>query len=129
MADEVKLKACPFCGVPLTVRHSVNPSARCDTPGCWMNARMIAVPLDEPRQVAAWNARTPDPGLLAVIREAREALEPFAGCTEHIKPEESDQEWAKFRLLIENYRDAQRALTRLDAILAEHEKGEADAGV
>lgn len=32
------------------------------------------------------------------------ALKPFAECIEYINPEEDDEEWAKFRLLIRNYR-------------------------
>lgn len=36
--------------------------------------------------------------------ECLEALKPFAECIEHINPEEDDEEWAKFRLLIKNYR-------------------------
>ncbi len=56
-SDIEALAECPFCGVPLTIRRSVNPSARCDTDGCWMCERMIAIPLDDPRHVAAWNTR------------------------------------------------------------------------
>jgi hypothetical protein len=53
-----ELKPCPFCGVPLTIRHW---SGRCNTDGCWMSERRTAVPLDDPKQVAAWNTRTPPP--------------------------------------------------------------------
>ncbi len=52
------IQACPFCGEALNERHSVNPSARCGTEGCWLNARMIGIPLDDPAQVAAFNTRT-----------------------------------------------------------------------
>lgn len=38
------------------------------------------------------------------VTECLEALKPFAECIEHINPEEDDEEWAKFRLLIKNYR-------------------------
>jgi hypothetical protein len=41
--------------------------------------------------------------------EAREALRPFAKCVEEIPGDESDEEWAKFRLLVSDYR---RAATR-----------------
>ena len=54
------LLPCPFCQKPLTV----NPAndAFCQTPRCWMASRLIAIPLDVPDQVEAWNtrARTPD---------------------------------------------------------------------
>ncbi len=70
------LKPCPFCGVALTIRNSVNPSARCDTEGCWMNARMIAIPLDDPRQTTAWDTRTAaQPEREAVLEEAAKAME------------------------------------------------------
>jgi predicted Zn-ribbon and HTH transcriptional regulator len=40
----------------------------------------------------------------------REALEPFANCVEQIKATEDDEEWAKFRLLIKDYRRAAKAI-------------------
>lgn len=43
-------------------------------------------------------------------RELREALKPFADCCWQIRADESDEEWAKFRLLIKNYRRARQAL-------------------
>ena len=56
------LRACPFCGAALRIRNSVNAYGQCETEGCWMNARKVIVPLDDPRQVSGWNtrARTPD---------------------------------------------------------------------
>ena len=56
------LRACPFCGAALRIRNSVNAYGQCETEGCWMNARKVIVPLDDPRQVSDWNtrARTPD---------------------------------------------------------------------
>lgn len=42
------------------------------------------------------------------------ALRPFAACMEYIKPEEDDEEWAKFRLLIKHYRAAQAAIDGVD---------------
>jgi hypothetical protein len=48
---------CPFCGQSMYVRRGVNPSARCDTEDCWMAERSIAIPLDDPRQLAQWNKR------------------------------------------------------------------------
>lgn len=46
---------------------------------------------------------------LPEIAELREALKPFADCIDQIAPDEDDEEWAKFRLLIKNYRRAAAA--------------------
>lgn len=51
------LLPCPMCGCDLFIRRGVNPYGRCDTIGCWTNARAVTVPLDDPKQVAAWNTR------------------------------------------------------------------------
>jgi hypothetical protein len=59
VSDE--LKPCPFCGEPLTVGGGCNPYGRCDTENCWMSARRIALPIDDPRQVEAWNTRASPP--------------------------------------------------------------------
>ncbi len=50
--------------------------------------------------------------LEAELAGAREALRPFADCCEQIAADESDEEWAKFRLLIGNYRAARAALAQ-----------------
>ena len=42
--------------------------------------------------------------------QLREALKPFAKCSEQIADDEDDEEWAKFRLLIKDYRRAARAI-------------------
>jgi len=44
----------------------------------------------------------------------REALKPFADCVDHIDKSESDDEWAKFRLTIRDYRRAYAALNPTD---------------
>lgn len=41
-----------------------------------------------------------------------EALRPFAQCVEQIADEEDDEEWAKFRLLVKDYRRAADVLTQ-----------------
>jgi hypothetical protein len=46
----------------------------------------------------------------AEIERLREALRPFAECAEQISEGEDDEEWAKFRLLIKDYRNARAAL-------------------
>ncbi len=44
------------------------------------------------------------------ITELEAALRPFADCVEQISDDESSEEWAKFRLLIGDYRRASQAL-------------------
>jgi hypothetical protein len=46
------------------------------------------------------------------IEDLVAALRPFADCMEYIGDEEDDDEWAKFRLVIKNYRDAAKALAK-----------------
>ena len=46
----------------------------------------------------------------ARITELEAALKPFADCVEYIDAGEDDEEWAKFRLLIKDYRRAAQAL-------------------
>lgn len=48
--------------------------------------------------------------LLADLDRMREALEPFAACADQIADTEDDEEWAKFRLLVSDYRRARAAL-------------------
>lgn len=45
------------------------------------------------------------------IERLRKALEPFAACCDQISDDESDEEWAKFRLLIGDYRRARAVLS------------------
>lgn len=39
-----------------------------------------------------------------VRTDVREVVAPFVACMEYIPDTESDEEWAKFRLLVKNYR-------------------------
>ena len=50
------------------------------------------------------------------------ALKPFADCCEQIDAEEDDEEWAKFRLLVKDYRRTGAALAMIDAMLDEGER-------
>ena len=61
----VILKPCPFCGSALTISRGHNPMGRCDTPGCWMRDRAIAVPLDDHHQAETWNRRPIQPDAFA----------------------------------------------------------------
>jgi len=47
--------------------------------------------------------------------ELVEALTPFANCNAHIDQAGDDEEWAKFRLLIKDYRRAKAALDKVGA--------------
>lgn len=53
------------------------------------------------------------------LTACRAALAPFAGACEQISEAESNEEWAKFRLLIGDYRRARDAAAMIDAALAE----------
>lgn len=46
------------------------------------------------------------------VERLREALKPFADCVDQIGDDEDDEEWAKFRLLIKDYRRAKSAYDR-----------------
>lgn len=48
------------------------------------------------------------------VRDVVEALKPFAECCVQIAKTEDDEEWAKFRLLIKDYRRARNALSAID---------------
>lgn len=65
-----------------------------------------------------WEVITPLPApnhfdctrCLAAPNEMAEALRPFAECAAQIADTEDDEEWAKFRLLVKDYRRAARAI-------------------
>lgn len=46
------------------------------------------------------------------VERLREALKPFADCCEYIGADEDDEEWARFRLIVSDYRRARAALAR-----------------
>lgn len=52
-------------------------------------------------------------------RVLREALKPFADCVDQIDADEDDEEWAKFRLLIKDYRRARAALNTTAGVRVE----------
>lgn len=52
------------------------------------------------------------------ITRLRAALKPFADCCEYISDDEDNDEWAKFRLIIKNYRDARAALKAAQEVKA-----------
>jgi hypothetical protein len=71
-------------------------------------------------EVAGLIAALRSDGDAELLRDIRAALAPFGNTEliEQILPDEDDEEWAKFRLLIGDYRRAHAALTRVDARLA-----------
>jgi len=74
--EVVELKPCPFCQQPLSVTTRINPTARCDTEGCWVHESKFAIPVDSPLMVARWNTRALTPAQAAgpVLLEAAKAL-------------------------------------------------------
>lgn len=75
-----RLKPCPFCAQSLFVRRGVNAYGRCETSGCWAEERKIMIPLDDPRQVAAWNTRAE-----LSARPTDDVVERMAGALEWIE--------------------------------------------
>lgn len=50
---------------------------------------------------------------------ASKALKAFADCCDQIDEAEDGEEWAKFRLLVKDYRLARKAMIAIDAALEE----------
>jgi hypothetical protein len=53
--------------------------------------------------------------LEAEVARLQEAAQPFVNCCEFIADDEDDEEWAKFRLLVKDYRNLRKALENPDA--------------
>lgn len=51
---------------------------------------------------------------IEAVPDLLEALRPFAECAEQIGDTEDPEEWAKFRLLIKNYRAARDAVAKAE---------------
>lgn len=80
------------------------------------NKRLLAIGLETHASLQSWvnGAGKQISALEANLQTALEALEPFAKCAaEWIPPEDDDEEWAKFRLLVKDYRRAHAAFTML----------------
>ena len=89
----------------------------------WLNVRVDQIPAENrihtsPDTMAAWDrvAKAAICAMLDGVEPVADALRPFAECVEQVSAEESDEEWAKFRLLIGDYRRAAKALYSLDAL-------------
>lgn len=54
------LLPCPFCGQRVSIRKGVNAYGHCKTEGCYANRAQI-IPLDDAKQVDAWNRRLEAP--------------------------------------------------------------------
>lgn len=111
MADLIeRLAPCPFCGgeasQPIHDDEFDTYFIKCGT----CEAR---IPNDDRDELLAdWNSREGGlvADLLAENERLREALRPFSDCCDQIGDDESDAEWAKFRLLISDFRRARQAL-------------------
>ena len=91
-----EIKPCPFCGSEAQFESSFSggPYVLCVECGA---AEMFAN--NEKHAATLWNTRTPDPSLIAGLREAREALENFrlaaeywAGCDEGCPADDAHSE-------------------------------------
>jgi len=102
------LKPCPFCGKPAQSAfvHASIPWWQVECTDC--SAHVDAE--TEADAIAAWNTRA---STASEAERVREALEPFAKCCEQIADDEPDDEWAKFRLTVGDYRRALAAIRSL----------------
>lgn len=66
--------------------------------------------------VEAINREDEQAAQIEALRVAKLALHPFAECCDQIDEAEDDNEWAKFRLIISDYRAANKALAAIDAL-------------
>ena len=107
---------CADCGEYF--ENGPQPTASVDAEQVWREALSAAAM--SPRSRGA--SFDPDQTATAVIQAygdaradaaRREALAPFAECAEQIVSIEDDEEWAKFRLLIKDYRHARTTLAKI----------------
>jgi hypothetical protein len=80
-----------------------------------LRAKDIEGDSDSPLRVSTannyWIAAALITSLAERNKRLEEALKPFADCMEYIGHDEDDEEWAKFRLLVKDYRRARAALS------------------
>lgn len=127
---------CGNCGIPLTrvtwkeEAHDAYKTAESQFERAMEAEKKLAAIVSAIEPVRDWYDGEPADGDVHVPRELADiitdivsdlqsdrdgalkmhaALQPFAACMEYIKDDEDDEEWAKFRLIIRNYRDAQAA--------------------
>lgn len=79
----------------------------------------IAVLREFKAAIAAMQPQAPATGDVGeLVEQVAAALKPFVDCCEWISDDESDEEWAKFRLLIGDYRRAKEAAAKLTELQA-----------
>lgn len=131
---EPDLKPCPFCTEGKTVSTYFDPEqgdkwgyASCDA--CGARGPEVRTNYDRDdnapwraEAIAAWNRRalTVTPHDPAKVQALVAALQPFASCADELDHETretgreyTDDEWAKFRLLVSDYRQARAALAAM----------------
>lgn len=126
MSDEIKALVegiCAVCG-QLPHKHSggypntcpmiatYTPKTRDELNDPWLKAYVSAQADCIETLSAALTAQADE------IERLRTALKPFADCCEYISDDEDNDEWAKFRLIIKNYRDARAALKAAQEVKA-----------
>jgi len=110
-----ELLPCPFCGMHLTIRGGVNGYGRCETADCWVNARAITVPSDDPTQVAAWNTRS---RLSTIEAGPGEPTEARVDTTGFVRISSHDM-----TLILSGYEAALGWMIRTEPALSEAQKG------
>ncbi|NTG00045.1 hypothetical protein G6L30_07915 [Agrobacterium rhizogenes] len=78
----------------------------------WINESGWHGNLDDYIERALFAERQRSDSLKALCDEMAKALEPFAECCQYIEDTDDDEEWAKFRLIVSDYRRAKAALSK-----------------
>lgn len=103
-----KLEPCPFCGGNARAWHYY---VKCRSCGAETG------PHDSDNEaVAAWNDRPHHQRLLQALKEAREALLPFAEACCHLHPSQPDDGETLDGIKVGEWRKAAQALAKIDEI-------------
>jgi Lar family restriction alleviation protein len=116
MAD---LLPCPHCGSSRINIHCHRGASRSPTHygadvyslGCYDCGATVPNMYQRELLVDAWNRRS---SAILALPDLLAALKPFAECCDQIADTESPEEWAKFRLLVKNYRAARDAVAKAE---------------
>ena len=108
-----KLKACPFCGGRAMIAATLDDMYRpmCEKDGCCC----LEGYQTRAEAIAAWNDRPREQRLLQALKEAREALAPFAReADSHDRPDIADQDRFGGDICFGDFRLARQALAKID---------------